>query len=282
MIRVPFDRDALAPEVREEWDDWQRRAEAARDAVVEAHREGRPITLRAEIWAELKLFLFKHVFNGKCAYCESKVTITSFGDAEHWRPKGGVSACAADSDTPAPVVDDRGEPHPGYFWLAYDWRNLVPACQECNSGSKGNRGKGTQFPVEGRHVFSPDEGPDVETLDRIERPLLLHPFDEEANPERHFRFDEFGQAVPLTDRGLHSVRVFNLHRTELSEEHRHLYETLYETVKDALAKQLNGGPPAKQTLRAIMYDSRRPHLHAKRYYIRKWYPLVLDELSEIP
>lgn len=59
----------------------------------------------------------KDLFHGKCAYCESKVSGSSQTDIEHYRPKGGVE----------------GRPgHPGYWWLAMRWENLVLSCMHCN------------------------------------------------------------------------------------------------------------------------------------------------------
>ena len=57
----------------------------------------------------------------KCCYCESKHSATSAGRIDHFRPKGAVR-------------QDKGSDklHPGYYWLAYRWDNLVLACEKCN------------------------------------------------------------------------------------------------------------------------------------------------------
>jgi hypothetical protein len=57
------------------------------------------------------------LFHGKCAYCESVYVSTAPVDIEHYRPK-------------AAVAED--ELHPGYWWLASDWDNLLPSCIDCN------------------------------------------------------------------------------------------------------------------------------------------------------
>ncbi|MBG7614641.1 endonuclease [Brevundimonas sp. BAL450] len=59
----------------------------------------------------------ERLFHGKCAYCESRYDITGPVDIEHFRPKGAVEG------------DDA---HPGYWWLAGDWENLLPSCLDCN------------------------------------------------------------------------------------------------------------------------------------------------------
>jgi uncharacterized protein (TIGR02646 family) len=67
---------------------------------------------------------------GKCAYCEN---MEKKAEIEHYRPKKGVTGEAA---------------HPGYFWVCYQWTNLVPSCRYCNTEG----GKANQFPVQGARV----------------------------------------------------------------------------------------------------------------------------------
>lgn len=63
----------------------------------------------------------RDLFQNKCAYCESQVAGSSQTDIEHYRPKGRIS----------------GSPdHPGYWWLAMDWTNLVLSCMHCNQSRK--------------------------------------------------------------------------------------------------------------------------------------------------
>lgn len=57
------------------------------------------------------------LFHGKCAYCETRYAHQAPVDIEHYRPKGAVE-------------DDKD--HPGYWWLAARWENLVPSCIDCN------------------------------------------------------------------------------------------------------------------------------------------------------
>lgn len=60
------------------------------------------------------------MFEGKCAYCESKIVHVSWGDIEHFRPK----------DT--------------FPLLAVVWENLLLGCSICN----GAKFKGTKFPLD--------------------------------------------------------------------------------------------------------------------------------------
>jgi len=59
-------------------------------------------------------------FQGKCAYCESKVLHIDYGNIEHFRPKSWAS----------------------FKHLAFDWDNLLLSCSVCN----GSAYKGTKFP----------------------------------------------------------------------------------------------------------------------------------------
>jgi hypothetical protein len=57
----------------------------------------------------------------KCGFCESKISHIAFGDVEHFRPKSAIRNAPGEA-----LVS------PGYFWLAYDWGNLLFACECCN------------------------------------------------------------------------------------------------------------------------------------------------------
>lgn len=279
MRRIRFDPTSLPPEHRAEWDAWVVRAERATQVVCDIQATGvKPLPFNSDVWASIKRWFFDNVFNGRCAYCEGDVRVVAFGDGEHWRPKGAV-AVGAD-----PVVDSvSGEAHPGYFWLAYEWRNLLPACQQCNSGEGGYKGKGTQFPILGTRVFGPREGLTYDELNEIEQPLLLHPFDEDVDPADHLDFDDFGQPLAKggSVRGQCSIDVYNLDRPDLNALRGELCEDIRKEVKHAFAEQLHGGRPAVETLRARMAANKRYSLAAGAY-IKRWHPVVLAEISEAP
>jgi hypothetical protein len=203
---VDFCPESLPPERKAEWDAWSARAEAAMLKVQHSCARGEQPTFDRTIWKELKEWLFEHVFDEKCAYCEGLTSIVSVGDGEHWRPKRAVTTIDGQ-----PVTDRNGTAHPGYFWLAYDWENLLPSCERCNRF----KGKGTRFPIEGEYAFSPNDGETFTELDPRELPLLLHPFGT-RDPAAHISFNSLGQPVPLSDVGDASIRVFNLERDSLN------------------------------------------------------------------
>jgi hypothetical protein len=210
LRKIDFDPDHLHGERAEWFARWQQTAHlATEEAAAAVERDERP-ELKDDVWAKLKKWLFTYVFAEKCAYCEGKVTPQSFGDGEHWRPKNMVTE--REGDRLVAVVDPAGHKHPGYWWLAYEWTNLLPACQKCNSG----HGKNNQFPIDGDRVYEPGEVGDLDKLDDREKPFLLHPF-RGADPARHLAFDDLGVVTPRdgSELGVNSIKVFNLARKEL-------------------------------------------------------------------
>lgn len=76
----------------------------------------RPFEFRAYKGDDVKAAL-EALFHGKCAYCESPYAAVMHVQVEHYRPKRRV-------------FEDVG--HPGYWWLASEWSNLLPSCAHCN------------------------------------------------------------------------------------------------------------------------------------------------------
>ncbi len=73
MIRVHFDPSTLKGADRVWWDTWQKRAEKARDKVLTDVAAGKDPEFNDAVWGDLKRWLLKNAFHGKCAYCESLV-----------------------------------------------------------------------------------------------------------------------------------------------------------------------------------------------------------------
>ncbi|MDM8525698.1 HNH endonuclease [Desulfococcaceae bacterium HSG8] len=83
----------------------------------------------------------REIYHNKCAYCESVMSDDAF-TIEHYRPKKGSYS---------------------YYWLGYEWSNLLPVCEKCNN-SKGDR-----FPVEVPSRVSKNS----DKKSRVKAPLLL-------------------------------------------------------------------------------------------------------------
>ncbi len=157
-------------------------------------------------------------FHGKCAYCESRIAADQPGDIEHFRPKDAVMESNGE---PVMVDTPMGRrSHPGYYWLAYSWRNLLPSCEDCNRPSKqksqGKRiGKWEYFPVKDFRATKPGE-------EAREVPLLIHPVWED--PGLHLKILDTGMFEALTGRGQACIDVFGLNvREALVDERARTY-----------------------------------------------------------
>ncbi|MEO5338948.1 MAG: HNH endonuclease [Magnetococcus sp. MYC-9] len=190
-------------------------------------REGNAHTAenRVHAHASVKAALGE-LYHNKCAYCESYIVAQADRRVDHHRPKKARI--------------EEGDPHPGYFWLTYEWSNLVLACDTCN-GKKSNK-----FPIAGIRVAAPppsreDWHPRSATMSD-EQPLLLNP--EVDNPADHLVFSPDGQISAKGDdqRGRVTIKVCELDREQL---------TLARKEKvDKLRSRLN-----RQLLRFIENDS---------------------------
>ena len=195
-------------------ENWKRRSIAATESAISDANDGRSFVEKSKVWGELKELLLQHVFHGKCAYCEARFAGGFYGDAEHYRPKKKVTVKGEDGRA-EPVLCG-GVPHPGYYWLAYDWENLLPSCQLCN----GNRGKQNQFPISGTYVTDRNEAVDTANLNAIERPLLLHPYFDDPDAHIKFRDDGEVEAVAGSDKATASILVYDLARDDLVEDRK--------------------------------------------------------------
>jgi hypothetical protein len=224
MIRVRFRPSDLTGKDLARWNRWVKRASAERTKCLAAHKAGHAYEFNDRIWGYLKGFFLKTAFNDKCGYCESYVEVVMTGAADHYRPKKRVSVRGS-----PPVMCGKNE-HPGYYWLAYEWRNLIPACNKCNTS-----GKGTQFPVKNVHGCSPTST--IDDLDRDEDPLLLNPHREGGNDV--LLFDERGKVTARdgskNEKGLKSIDVYNLDREPLQTARQEAQELAWTRWSKAYA-----------------------------------------------
>lgn len=262
MIRVRFDPASLPEDQKPWWDAWRKRADKERAACIEANRAGRQYEFVDAIWRDLKQFLLKHVFHGKCGYCESPVTVISFGDADHYRPKGKVTVRQGNRDQ---TVTCGGSPHPGYYWLAYEWTNLVPACEKCNRAG----GKMSQFPVRLRHwCGSPGNIPTQDALDAFEKPLLLNPHHDHGSCALTFGHRGAVARLDGDDRGRHTIDVYQLDREELTTERARAQERGWLRYLSAL------GSDREEDVKRVLDDytgGSEPYSLAVVHYIKmRW------------
>lgn len=267
MRRIHFKPDKLEGSQRAWWDKWSKRSETATAKAIENHEADRDLGLNQKVWSDLKKWLFENVFDGKCAYCESRAMTTSYGDAEHYRPKSEVSV--KDADGKAQIVHAGGEKHPGYFWLAFDWENLIPSCARCNSGM----GKQTQFPTRNGHVL--DASKTTSELDREEKPLLLHPYPAEGREDPHesVSFEEHGGISAHTEGGAETIKVCDLQRADLVEDRRAAREAAAAAWNSALSASGHDVKP----LDVSIAEMKRPN----RAYHRVWADYADQRLEQL-
>lgn len=229
---IPVERSESLP------DDVVAKALAERDEALEAMAEwfraveratndGRPPPAKPKLsFRQYKNDAVKDtlglLFAGKCAYCESFYSSTQPMDVEHYRPKGAVSADTEEDDD-----------HPGYYWLAASWENLLPSCIDCNRQRTQEEvvddtttrtkklGKKDRFPIAGTRAKRPDADLDSE------KPLLLDPSVDD--PHRFLRYDlELGLVLPRYksgkkhNRAVASIEVYGLNRSGLVQDRRHV------------------------------------------------------------
>lgn len=177
-------------------------------------------------------------FRGRCAYCECNITDYQRGDVEHFRPKKMVTD-ASDTIIKVTAADGTISDHPGYFWMAYDWKNLLPACVICNQPSDGGIGKRNRFPLLAGSYAIDQAGVGQE------HPLLIHPTDSSDDPAKHLDVDEVsGQLTHSSPRGKACIEIFGLnHRDQLVAARK----TAINDVKAEFAKIVLGDANVRDT-----------------------------------
>ena len=234
----------LDPDLRQEWQQLLDDAESGRQELIANFDQGRDASIKSALYSRYKEFL-KRLFRGKCAYCEGKYVLGEPGDVEHFRPKGRV-------------VDDEFKPirrgdieHPGYYWLAYEWKNLLPSCTDCNrfrnhervekrtKRREGGAGKADRFPLqdEQKRAWKPDD-------EAYEEAMLIDPT--KVDPQEHFEFQTNGVIVPRTAQAKKTLEIFGLNlredlidaRAKALKDARQTFETYISTINmDAAARR---------------------------------------------
>lgn len=162
--------------------------------------------------------------HGKCCFCESRITHISYGDVEHYRPKGGYQ-----QDVDDPISK------PGYYWLAYEWDNLFLACPLCNQKFKKN-----YFPLRDPAARAKNHHEDISA----EEPLFINPAIEDPEEFIGFRAE---MAYPKNDvdKANATIERIGLNRPELVEVRLERYE-LVSSLYDIYCHCLDDDQQRKQ------------------------------------
>ena len=144
--------------------------------------------------------------HGKCCYCEKHRAPSRETGVEHFRPK---SASKRDN-------------HKGYWWLAYEWNNLLISCSECNAV------KLAKFPLRDEKNRCYNKSSDLNK----EEPFLIDPLKED--PENFIEYDiQKGsknkmmiKAIGKCERGNKTVELTGINSTETLQERYRIFEGL--------------------------------------------------------
>lgn len=216
MIRITFTEPETA-----KWRAWGEQCTREQERLNRSARCGETWAVKGDVYRGRRYGIKREVFMsfdgpfaGKCAYCEQIIAGDQHGDMEHFRPKKEVRD--AENRPVSVVIDGQARKHPAYYWLAYDWRNLLPSCRLCNKQPSDEEpyGKGNRFPVAGEYAVQEGEEQD-------EKALLLNPVDDD--PDEHLNLNELGILDWKTDRGEACVKILGLNERGLPDARREQY-----------------------------------------------------------
>lgn len=235
MIKI----DAREP-IDKKWRIWRDECATARDALIDEMTQWNekwatnPLPHDAKLKAKEKPKINDRIykgqkedfymdpqgpFRGRCAYCEVDIYSSHHGDIEHFRPKGAVKG--SDGKSIRVVINGSEQDHPGYYWLAYDWENLLPSCQLCNEPSSARSdgrpiGKRNFFPLK-NNAYATRAGEETH-----EDPLFINPC--KTEPDDHLGLDSTGVLYSKTDAGQACIDYFGLNERGLPNERRTSYK----------------------------------------------------------
>lgn len=167
------------------------------------------------------------LYKSKCAICERDRGFEL--QVDHYRPKKERNYIQSEYN------------QPGYYWLVYEWSNLIPLCSACNVK------KSNKFPIRknrrgleirvSTHTFLASFAPfnvsDARDLGAVEYPLLVNP-EIELNPERHFWFNPDTTMAGRTMEGAETIRVCQLNGKELRRQRLKLRQYYAERITSAM------------------------------------------------
>ncbi|MCP3420320.1 AAA family ATPase [Nocardioides pinisoli] len=179
----------------------------------------------------------RETFHGHCAYCGSPADP---GEVSRHRP-------------PEEALNlDRSVSPDHYWWLSYDWANLLFVCTECHNL------KGSRFPVEAKRAPAESRGADLD----VERPLLLDPYRD--RPEWVFTYDTSGFVVGVDDRAATTVEVLALNRPGLLFARSQAAAEVDDAIHNVTPR---GDGPGR--LLSMLLGEDQPYLGIRRWIARR-------------
>lgn len=149
--------------------------------------------------------------HSKCCFCEQDL-LHCARDVEHFRPKSGFQQ-----------IDKEKLKKPGYYWLAYEWSNLLLACDFCNRRYKKN-----YFPLANPAQRAKNHHESIQN----EEPLIINPATDD--PGEFIAFQGIrAVAIDGNNRGKETILRVGLNDRELLSRRRDKFE-LVKTLRQAI------------------------------------------------
>ena len=239
-------------------------AEAAADACTNskdkpgAIAKARSIAINrkaSSTWQTLSEKLAPLSFN-KCWYCECTEDRSDYA-VDHFRPKNEVT------EDPS---------HPGYWWLAFEWRNYRYACTYCNSFRKKQTstegGKQCHFPL---LENTPRVNCDSDDCEKSESPMLLDPLIRADT--KLLTFQSNGIPKPSKNEGSveyvraeRSIDIYHLDENKINKSRQRIAQKITKLVNII---SLHEDEPLKDEL-LFMVRAEAPYSQAARIYLRQY------------
>lgn len=198
---------------------------------------------KSSIYRGGSLTKLKEIYKNKCGYCE---TVTAAGAelrVDHYRPKDKVK------EDPMHLT--------GYYWLAYEWSNLVLACEKCN------RAKSNKFPLEqnGTRCYQPLTVVGSTDFDKltfsISHPSLCGELPSIVNPEVDtnlidwFVFLPNGEIKEINNhsRMKETIKVCKLNREPLILDRKKIFDDIVTKIERYLNDYIADNDTPKITTR---------------------------------
>jgi hypothetical protein len=204
-------------------------AEAEIRAEVDAESRALVLTRRRAVWQSLRAWLME-LSGGKCWYSEA-IDRGAMSDVDHYRPKSRA-------------VDTDGTVRGGYWWLAFDWRNLRFSAQLCNRPNRdpegAARGKRDWFPL--RTGTRAATGPDDDIA--AEEPHILDPATK-GDPKL-LSFNEAGLAIPFDatgwggERATTTIELLHLDAPRFVDGRKQVWQRCIRNVNRVMAHAHSG------------------------------------------
>jgi len=210
-----------------EWHEWKDRCQVEKRELIGLVKKGHAWEINDKLYKEMKS-VYYDTFNGKCGYCEKKIEKPYESELDHFRPKKRVTYL---DDTLVMIeTSDGTREHPGYYWLAYDWDNLILSCTRCNKPNNDENaklGKRNRFPVKD-DIYATIPGDEIS-----EEPLLINPLTED--PQDCLEYDSSSGFIKGSGKGTICVEVFGLNiRDDLVEGRKNAYDKVLTLLTKCL------------------------------------------------